>query len=105
MSTTSRQSYSDRSQHAASVAADRLLRHEGIHPGLAVLVAQAALDAAHDRESLGLDASARVEDILDELDGMLRAEAERQRATGRELPAQLVEGIADFLLREFEAKP
>lgn len=56
------------------------------------LLAECALEAAHDREALGLDASARIGDILGEVVGMLR-----------ERDFQPYNEAAAMLIREFGA--
>jgi hypothetical protein len=91
MSTTSRQPYSDRALDSGAAALAL-----GMVPLTGeVAAATAVLDTAHDRSRLGLDASARVGDVLDEVVALLRSDEAIQLSSG--------ELAARFLLREFEA--
>lgn len=80
--------YSDRAMQAATGSNVRPCHPT---PGLARVFT--ALDAAHDREALGLDASARVGDTLNEVVAWLREATVDTFCTS----------LPDDLLREFEA--
>lgn len=64
--------------------------------GISFAAAKRGMEAAHDRQELGMDASARIGDILDEVCALLSA-----KANGSKTSAHSV--AAGFLLQEFEA--
>lgn len=79
------QRYSDRALAAARMARDAMVADDD--------TAMTVLHAAHDREALGLDASARVGDTLNEVVAWLREATVDTFCTS----------LPDDLLREFEA--
>jgi hypothetical protein len=104
MSTTSRQPYSGSALESAAFALDetgKFATHEQ-----SLEAAQRALDRAHHRPVLSLDASARIGDVLDRVREWTIVR--RGIVTGRGEHAdgyRLALADLDIWLREFEARP
>lgn len=99
MSTTDRETgrpYSERAmRHAQEDLRGRLLKGwEELRMGA---------DLMHDREALGLDASARIGDILDEVVGLLQADTAACFLDGKMFAGETLQSFKMRLLNEFGA--